>query len=159
MSSAGRGGSCSPPGPCIDVSSVGWKIAVPALGVKQTAGERSDRTLLPYRLGGTRLDAARRSSTLRLGEVADLRRFERWLNGICVQVSDTAQAPDLADFLRGLRFDVRVLEDRTLEARFGDPHPASRDAREMEFDLYLRVWQAMHPGEWAVRIEGRPPEP
>jgi hypothetical protein len=82
-----------------------------------------------------------------------VRRFEMRLERIQLEVSDPAQVEDLADFLRGLCFDVRVIGQRTLEARFREPLPADGEAADLELELYLRVWQAIHPGAWAVRVE------
>jgi hypothetical protein len=90
---------------------------------------------------------------LRLGEVAGLQRYERRLGGVEVQFSDSSKAGELADFLRGLCFEVRLLDGRTLEARFREPLPANEKAARLELDLYLRVWEAMHPDAWAVRVE------
>ena len=88
-----------------------------------------------------------------MGEVAALRQIERRLCGIEVQFSDSSKAGELAEFLRGLCFEVRLLDERTLEARFREPIPANEKAARLELDLYLRVWEAMHPDAWAVRVE------
>jgi hypothetical protein len=82
-----------------------------------------------------------------------LRRFEEQLGGIEIEVSEGAQAHDLADFLRGLCFDVELVGERTLEARFRQPVPPDREAAQLELDLYLRVWVAIHPEAWAVRVD------
>jgi hypothetical protein len=87
------------------------------------------------------------------GEVARLRRFEEHLGGIRIEVSDLSQAHDLADFLRGLCFDVKLVGERRLEARFRKPLPPDKEAGQLELDLYLRVWAAIHPDGWAVRVE------
>jgi hypothetical protein len=84
-----------------------------------------------------------------LGEVAGLRQ----LGDVEVQFSDSSKGGDLADFLRGLCFEVRLLDERTLEARFLEPLPANEEAARLELDLYLRVWEAMHPDAWAIRVE------
>jgi hypothetical protein len=88
-----------------------------------------------------------------MGEVARLRRFEEQLGGIGIEVGDLSQAHDLADFLRGLCFDVELVGERRLEARFRKPVPPDKEAGELELDLYLRVWAAIHPEGWAVRVE------
>lgn len=88
--------------------------------------------------------------------MAGLRRFEQQLGDIYVEVSAASLLENLRDFLRDLLFDVRLLDERTLAARFRPPRPANQEAMEMEFDLYLRVWRAMHPGASAVRVEGSP---
>jgi hypothetical protein len=85
--------------------------------------------------------------------VAGLRRFEEQLGGIEIEVGDLAQAQDLADFLRGLCFDVELVSERRLEARFRKPFPSDKEAGQLELDLYLRVWAAIHPEGWAVRVE------
>jgi hypothetical protein len=82
-----------------------------------------------------------------------VRRNGEQLGGIEIEVSDGSKADDLADFLRGLCFDVDVLGGRRLEARFRDPVPPDEEAQQLELDLYLRVWAAIHPEAWAVRVE------
>lgn len=82
-----------------------------------------------------------------------LRRIEEQLGGIQVEVSDLSQAHDLAEFLRGLCFDVELVGERRLEARFRKPLPADEEAGQLEIDLYLRVWEAIHPEAWAVRVD------
>jgi hypothetical protein len=86
------------------------------------------------------------------GGCRGLRSFDGHLGGIEIEVSDGAQANDLADFLRGLCFDVEIVGERTLEARFRDPIPPDQEAGQLEVDLYLRVWVAIHPEAWAVRV-------
>ena len=83
---------------------------------------------------------------------APLRRFEDHLGGIRIEVSDLSQAYDLADFLRGLCFDVELVGERRLEARFRNPLPPDKEAGHLELDLYLRVWAAIHPEGWAARV-------
>jgi hypothetical protein len=85
--------------------------------------------------------------------VAGLRRFEEQVDGTEIEVSESSRAHDLADFLRGLCFDVELLGERRLEARFRHPVPPNEEARRLELDLYLRVWAAIHPGTQAVRVE------
>jgi hypothetical protein len=87
------------------------------------------------------------------GRWRGLRRFDEQLGDIEIEVSDGAQAVDLADFLRGLCFDVELIGERRLEARFRDPIPPDKEAGELELDLYLRVWAAIHPEAWALRVE------
>lgn len=87
------------------------------------------------------------------GRLRGLRRFDEQLGSIQIEVSDGAQAYDLADFLRGLCFDVELVGERMLEARFRDPVPPDMEAGQLELDLYLRVWAAIHPEAWAVRVE------
>ena len=85
--------------------------------------------------------------------MAGLRRYEEHFGSIEIEVSDGSKANDLADFLRGLCFDVELLGGRRLEARFRDPVPPDEEAQALELDLYLRVWAAIHPEAWAVRVE------
>lgn len=85
--------------------------------------------------------------------MAGLRRFEGHDGGIEIEVGDLSQAHDLADFLRGLCFDVELVGERRLEARFRKPLPLDQEAGQLEVDLYLRVWAAIHPEAWAVRVE------
>ena len=88
-----------------------------------------------------------------LGGVEGLRHIGEHLGGIEIEVSDGSMADDLADFLRGLCFDVEVLGERRLEAHFREPVPPDREAAQLEVDLYLRVWVAMHPEAWAARVD------
>ena len=85
--------------------------------------------------------------------MAGLRRFEEHDGGIEIEVGDLSQAHDLADFLRGLCFDVELVGERRLEARFRKPLPLDQEAGTLELDLYLRVWAAIHPEAWAARVE------
>ena len=87
------------------------------------------------------------------GRVAGLRQLEEHLDGIEIEVSDGSKASDLAEFLRGLCFDVDLLGGQRLEARFRHPVPPDEEARRLELDLYLRVWAAIHPESWAMRVE------
>ena len=61
-------------------------------------------------------------------------------------------AEDLAEFLRGLCFEVAVTSERTLEARFREPIPVDDAAARLELDLYLRVWEAINPQASAARL-------
>jgi hypothetical protein len=61
-------------------------------------------------------------------------------------------AEDLAEFLRGLCFEVASTSEVTLEARFRDPIPVDDAAVHLELDLYLRVWEAMNPHARATRV-------
>jgi hypothetical protein len=86
--------------------------------------------------------------------VAELRQFQRRHGGIEIEIGDPATADDLAEFLRGLCFEIQRSGERTLEARFRDPLPANDAAARLELDLYLRVWEAMKKGaHWARRID------
>ena len=95
-----------------------------------------------------------RRSDFDRGEVADLRQFQGRYGGIEIEIGDPSTAEDLAEFLRGLCFEVQRSGERTLEARFRDPLPANDAAARLELDLYLRVWEAMKKGaHWARRID------
>jgi hypothetical protein len=85
--------------------------------------------------------------------VACLRQFQRQGCGIEIEFSDASLGEDLAEFLRGLCFDVVRVGEQTLEARFRDPVPTDDAAARLELDLYLRVWQAMNPKAWAARVD------
>jgi hypothetical protein len=85
--------------------------------------------------------------------VACLRQFERRDGGIKIEFSDASLGEDLAEFLRGLCFEVVRAGEQTLEARFRDPVPTDDDAARLELDLYLRVWQAINPEAWAARVD------
>jgi hypothetical protein len=74
------------------------------------------------------------------------------LGGIEIEVGDLSHLHDLADFLRGLCFEVELVGERRLEARFRKPLPLDREAGQLELDLYLRVWAAIHPEGWAARV-------
>ena len=93
-----------------------------------------------------------RRSEFDRGEVADLRQFQRHHGGIEIEIGDPSTAEDLAEFLRGLCFDIERSGERTLKARFRDPLPANDAAAQLELDLYLRVWEAMkNNAQWARR--------
>jgi hypothetical protein len=85
--------------------------------------------------------------------VARLREFQPRGFGIKIAFSDASLGEDLAEFLRGLCFDVVRAGERTLEARFRDPVPTDDAAARLELDLYLRVWQAINPDAWAARVD------
>jgi hypothetical protein len=85
--------------------------------------------------------------------VTGLRRVEKHPAGIEIEVSERSKTGDLAEFLRGLCFEVELLDEGRLEARFREPVPPNEEAGQLELDLYLRVWAAIHPGFWAVRVE------
>jgi hypothetical protein len=85
--------------------------------------------------------------------VTGLRRVEKHPAGIEIEVSERSKTDDLAEFLRGLCFDVELLGEGRLEARFREPVPLDEEAGRLELDLYLRVWAAIHPGSWAARVE------
>ena len=82
-----------------------------------------------------------------------LRQFQRRGCGIKIEFSDASLGDDLADFLRGLCFEVVHADEQTLEARFRDRVPTDDAAARLELDLYLRVWQAINPEAWAARVD------
>jgi hypothetical protein len=84
--------------------------------------------------------------------VADLRQFQQLYGSFEIEIGDPSTAEDLAEFLRGLCFEIQRSGKWTLEARFRDPLPANDAAARLELDLYLRVWEAMKNGaQWARR--------
>jgi len=85
--------------------------------------------------------------------VACLRQFQRPGCGIKIEFSDASLGEDLAEFLRGLCFEVVHAGEQTLEARFRDRVPTDDAAARLELDLYLRVWQAINPEAWAARVD------
>jgi hypothetical protein len=85
--------------------------------------------------------------------VVCLRQFQRRGCGIKIDFSDGSLGDDLADFLRGLCFEVVRAGELTLEARFRDRVPTDDAAARLELDLYLRVWQAIKPEAWAARVD------
>ena len=85
--------------------------------------------------------------------MACLRQFQRPVCGIEIEFSDPSLGEDLAEFLRGLCFEVVRVGEQTLEARFRDPVPTDAAAARLEVDLYLRVWQAINPDAWAARVD------
>jgi hypothetical protein len=70
-----------------------------------------------------------------------------------IQISDSSLGEDLAEFLRGLCFDVARVDEWTLDVRFREPMPATDEAARLELDLYLRVWEAMNPDAVARRFD------
>ena len=85
--------------------------------------------------------------------MACLRQFQGRACGIEIEFSDVSLGEDLGDFLRGLCFEVVRADEQTLEARFRDRVPTDDAAARLELDLYLRVWQAINPDAWAVRVD------
>jgi hypothetical protein len=71
-----------------------------------------------------------------------------------VEISDAALVDELAQTLRRCEFVVmrtssRELEVRPRAAQHGAPQ--IEGAAELELDLYLKVWEAKHPGVRASR--------
>ena len=82
-----------------------------------------------------------------------MRQFQRPGRGIKIEFSDASLGEDLAEFLRGLCFEVVRAGEQTLEARFRDRVPPDDAAARLELDLYLCVWQAINPEAWAARVD------
>ena len=61
-------------------------------------------------------------------------------------------AEGLAEFLRGLCFEVAATSERTLEARFRERIPVDDAAARLELDMYLRVWEAINYQASAARL-------
>jgi hypothetical protein len=68
-----------------------------------------------------------------------------------VHVSDSNLVDDLIESLRRSQCIVVRTGDRMLDIRFG--WPTRDDAAPYELDGYLRVWEAMHPGAHATRLD------
>ena len=58
--------------------------------------------------------------------MACLRQFQRPGCGIKIEFSDASLGEDLAEFLRGLCFEVVRADEQTLEARFRDRIPTQQ---------------------------------
>jgi hypothetical protein len=67
-----------------------------------------------------------------------------------VRVTDEALVGDLEDFLVAAECRVRRIGKVTLDVTMSAP---SQDQARRELDIYLKTWQAMHPGTHA-RIVG-----
>jgi hypothetical protein len=68
-----------------------------------------------------------------------------------IELSTRASAGALADYLQRCECSVVFVDECTLDVR---PPRRSQNDREgdTEIDGYLRVWLAMHPGDYAVLI-------
>jgi len=64
-----------------------------------------------------------------------------------VRISDAALLGDLTDFLRAAECCVRKLGEATLDVTM--PRAPSVEQAQREIDIYLKTWQAMHPGAYA----------
>ena len=70
-----------------------------------------------------------------------------------VRVTDEALVGDLEDFLVAAECRVRKIGKVTLDVTMRAP---SQDQARRELDIYLKTWQAMHPGTHARIVgEGR----
>ena len=75
-----------------------------------------------------------------------------------VRVSDPARLGGLTRFLEATECRVRKLDDETLDVTM--PRAPSDEQAQREIAIYLRTWQAMHPGDYARIVSegrGRPP--
>jgi hypothetical protein len=61
-----------------------------------------------------------------------------------IRLSDPALVDDLLAFLRARRCVAEQASDNTLYVTL--PEAVRSDAAALELDLYLRVWEATHPG-------------
>jgi hypothetical protein len=71
-----------------------------------------------------------------------------------VRISDAALLGDLKVFLEATECRVREVGQGTLDVTM--PRAPTRDQAEREVAIYLKAWQAMHPGAHARIVgEGR----
>jgi hypothetical protein len=61
-----------------------------------------------------------------------------------IRLSDPALVDDLLEFLRKRQCVAEQTSEDTLDVEL--PEVPRRDAAVLELDLYLRVWEATHPG-------------
>lgn len=75
-----------------------------------------------------------------------------------VEVTDPKLVDELAEALRRFEFTVARTGPASLAVRL-DPTPPGvaeiEGAAELELDLYLKVWEAKHPGVRAARVAAR----
>jgi MOSC domain-containing protein YiiM len=64
-----------------------------------------------------------------------------------VQISDSVLLGDLANFLQAAECRVRKVGEATLDVTM--PRAPSAEQAQREIDIYLKTWQAMHPGSYA----------
>ena len=72
-----------------------------------------------------------------------------------IDVTHPSLIEDLADSLQRGGFEVAQAGDSTLdviESKRPQGWKSIRGATELEIDLYLHVWELMHPGVRAVRV-------
>lgn len=73
-----------------------------------------------------------------------------------VEISDPSLIGELAEALRRCEFTVARTDARTLTVS-PEPFPPGvgsiHGAAELELDLYLKVWEAKHPGARATRVK------
>jgi hypothetical protein len=68
-----------------------------------------------------------------------------------IELTAPAAARDLGDYLVRCGCTVRFVGDCTLEV--GLPVRSDAQARMIEMQAYLRVWQAMHPTHEVKRVD------
>jgi hypothetical protein len=66
-----------------------------------------------------------------------------------IRLSDPSLIGDLLEFLRARECVVEPASEDTLDVEL--PVAMRDDAAALELDLYLRVWEATHPGVLAER--------
>jgi hypothetical protein len=64
-----------------------------------------------------------------------------------VRISDSVLLGDLTDFLEAAECRVRKVGEATLDVTM--PRAPSAEQAQREIDIYLKTWQAMHPGSYA----------
>jgi hypothetical protein len=75
-----------------------------------------------------------------------------------VRISDAVLMGDLTDFLKAAECRVRKVGEATLDVAM--PRAPSAEQAQREIDIYLKTWQAMHPGSYArIVSEGRADSP
>jgi hypothetical protein len=75
-----------------------------------------------------------------------------------VRISDAVLLGDLTDFLEAAECRVRKVGEATLDVTM--PRAPSAEQAQREIDIYLKTWQAMHPGSYArIVSEGRADSP
>lgn len=71
-----------------------------------------------------------------------------------VRISDTALLSDLKSYLEAAECRIRGVGPATLDVTM--PKAPSVDQAQREVAIYLKTWQAMHPGAYARIVdEGR----
>jgi hypothetical protein len=71
------------------------------------------------------------------------------LAAVRVRTGSASTTSDLAGYLRRCECVVEFVDDWTLQVSVQPPAPSERHAR-IEFDAYLRVWEAMK-GVWVPK--------
>jgi hypothetical protein len=75
-----------------------------------------------------------------------------------VRISDAVLMGDLTGFLEAAECRVRKVGEATLDVTM--PRAPSAEQAQREIDIYLKTWQAMHPGSYArIVSEGRADSP